>query len=166
MPLYESARFGECHRYDRKDITMEIYKLTHQKHIEYKLHTAEWVTDDKIIGFFTSPESADKVKSVLCLKEEFADSPEAFTLNRYTVGDESATDVYYVEHSFYVEDERTDNIVEIGVFATEAEAMIAAAEYEKTARFPVGTHSWEEDFDIDNYLSVAKYTLDMADFSD
>lgn len=145
---------------------MEIYKLTHQKHIEYKLHTAEWITDDRIIGFFTSPELAEQAKESLCRKEEFACAPEAFTLNRYTVKGDDLTEVYHVEHSFYVEDDRTDNILEIGVFSTEAEAMTAAAEYESTAKFPVGTHSWDEDFDIDNYLSVARYEMNAVGFAD
>ena len=44
--------------------------------------------------------------------------------------------------------------------------MNAAAEYEKTAKFPVGTHTWDEDFDIDNYLSVAKYILGEMEFTE
>ncbi len=144
---------------------MKIYKLTHQRHIEYKLHTGEWITDNRLIGFFTSPEIARSVKESLAEKPGFADYPEDFTVDEYTV--DSDTDaVYLVEHSYYIEDDRIDNIVEIGVYAKESEAMAAAAEYEQTARFPVGTHSWDEDFDIDNYLSVAKYRLDLADFAE
>ena len=144
---------------------MNIYKLTHQRHIEYKLHTAEWVTDNKLIGFFVSEDAAAEAKEGLLDKPGFADSPEAFTIDKYTVDGDTDT-VYLAEHSYYIEDDRIDNIVEIGVFATEAEAMSAAAEYEKTARFPVGTHTWDDDFDIDNYLSVAKYVLGEMDFTE
>ena len=44
--------------------------------------------------------------------------------------------------------------------------MLAAKEYEKISKIPVATHSWDEDFDIDNYLSVAKYTVGEADWQE
>lgn len=145
---------------------MTVYKLAHQRHIEYKLHTAEWVTDDKLIGFFSSAETAEAAKNECLPKPGFCDFPEGFTVNTYDVAGDNLTEVYYVQHSYYIEDDRMDNIVEIGVYPTEADAMAAAADYEKTARFPVGTHTWDDDFDIDNYLSVAKFELDHADFTD
>ena len=145
---------------------MDVYKLTHQRHIEYKLHTAEWITDNRIIGFFAYKESALEMAEMLRTKPGFCDHPDDFTVDRYTVDVEDAGAVYLAEHSYYIIDDRIDNIVEIGVFATEEEAMMAALEYEKNARFPVGTHSWDEDFDIDNYLSVARFELGVADFTD
>ena len=144
---------------------MTVYKLTHRRHIEYKLHTGESVTDDRVIGFFTSEERAKSAADSLREKPEFAASPEDFFIDRYELSGESDA-VYLVEHSYYIEDDRIDNVVEIGVFCTEDEAMAAAAEYESTAAFPVGSHIWDEDFDIDNYLSVAEYELDAEDFSD
>lgn len=144
---------------------MKVYKLMHRRHIEYKLHTGEWVTDNRTCGFFRTAESAQSAKAMLLGKPGFCDFPEDFTIDVCEVSAETDS-VYLVEHSYYIIDDRTDNIVEIGVFATESEAMTAAAEYEATARFPVGSHSWDEDFDIDNYLSVAKYELDTAEFTD
>lgn len=144
---------------------MRVYKLTHRRHIEYKLHTAEWITDNRICGFFRTAEAADAARATLAEKKGFCDHPQDFTVDVFRVSANTGA-VYYVEHSWYVIDDRTDNILEVGVFATEAEAMAAAAEYEKTARFPVGSHSWDEDFDIDNYLSVAEYELDSVEFAD
>lgn len=144
---------------------MRVYKLTHRRHIEYKLHTAEWVTDNLICGFFRTADAADAARAALTEKKGFCDHPRDFTVDTFEVSADTGA-VYYVEHSWYVPDDRTDNILEVGVFATEAEAMAAAAEYEKTARFPVGSHSWDEDFDIDNYLSVAEYELDTVEFAD
>ena len=95
----------------------------------------------------------------------FCDYPQDFTVDVFDVSADTGA-VYYVEHSWYVPDDRTDNILEIGVYASEAEAMTAAAEYESMAKVPVGSHSWDEDFDIDNYLSVARYELDAVEFAD
>lgn len=144
---------------------MTVYKLTHRRHIEYKLHTGESVTDDRVIGFFTSEERAESAADSLRNKAGFALSPADFFIDRYEVSGESGA-VYLVEHSYYIEDDRIDNVVEIGVFGSEDEAMSAAAEYESTANFPVGSHVWDEDFDIDNYLSVAEYKPDAEDFAD
>ena len=145
---------------------MDVYKLTHQRHVEYKLHTAEWITDNRLIGFFFDKKSAEDMADVLRTKPGFCDSPDDFTIDKYTVSGEGFSAVYLAEHSYYIVDDRIDNIVEIGVFASEDEAMSAVFEYEKTAKFPVGTHSWDEDFDIDNYASVAQFELGVADFTD
>ena len=144
---------------------MKIYKLTHQRHIEYKLHTAEWITDNRLIGFFSTRDIAEQTKTELMEKPGFCDFPEAFTIDEYDVEGNSVK-IWLVEHSYYIEDDRMDNVVEIGVYSSEEAAMAAAEEYEKTARFPVGTHSWDDDLDIDNYLSVAMFDLDCADFTD
>ncbi|MBE6708929.1 MAG: hypothetical protein E7578_06790 [Ruminococcaceae bacterium] len=145
---------------------MDVYKLTHQRHVEYKLHTAEWITDNRLIGFFRDEKSALETAELLRTKPGFCDSPDDFTIDKYTVSGDGLTSVYLAEHSYYIIDERVDNIVEIGVYSTEKEAMSAVFEYEKTAKFPVGTHSWDDDFDIDNYASVACFELDEADFTD
>ena len=144
---------------------MTVYKLTHRRHIEYKLHTAEWITDNRLCGFFRTRDAAEEAKGVLSEKPGFCDFVQDFTIDSYEVTADTGA-VYYVEHSYYIIDDRTDNIVEIGVFATEAEAMSAADEYEKSSKIPVESHSWDEDFNIDNYLSVARYELDVAEFCD
>ncbi len=145
---------------------MDVYKLTHQRHIEYKLHTAEWITDNRIIGFFADEKSAGEAADMLRTKPGFCDHPDDFTVDTYTLSGEGLSAVYLAEHSYYIIDERVDNIVEIGVFSSEDEAMTTVCEYEKTAKFPVGTHSWDEDFDIDNYVSVARFEIGATDFTD
>lgn len=147
---------------------MTVYKLTHQIHIEYKLHTAEWVTETKMIGFFTSVEKANAAAEKLRLQPGFCDHPDDFVTEPYAVPEDTAS-VYYVQHSYYVIEERMDITAEIGVFGGESEAMAAASEYEgnvRSTKYPVGSHSWDEDFDIDNYLSVARYELDTADWQE
>lgn len=150
----------------KRRLTMTVYKLTHRRHIEYKLHTGEPVTDDRVIGFFTSEEKAASAAESLRDKPGFSDFPSDFFIDKYELTGGSDNFVYIAEHSYYVEDDRFDNVVEIGVFCTEDDAMSAAAEYEKTARFPVGSHVWDEDFDIDNYLSVVEYSLDEICFGE
>ncbi len=144
---------------------MTVYKLTHRRYIEYKLHTGEPVTDNKTIGFFSSRTDGENAAELLRSKSGFADHPNDFFIDEYTPAGESGA-VYLVEHSYYIEDDRIDNIVEIGVFCTEDEAMKAAAEYERSARIPVDSHVWDDDFNIDNYLSVAEYSLGKIDYAD
>lgn len=145
---------------------MNVYKLTHQRHIEYKLHTGEWITDNKLIGFFDTRDNAEKAKAAISAKPGFCDFPDDFVIEEYTISEDSLSSVYLVEHSYYIIDDRIDYTAEIGVFPTEDAAMLAAKEYEKTSKIPVATHSWDEDFDIDNYLSVAKYTVGEADWQE
>lgn len=144
---------------------MIVYKLTHRRYIEYKLHTGEPVTDNKLIGFFTSRDKAEATVDILREKPYFRDYPLDFFIDEYDICGNSDK-VYLAEHSYYIEDDRIDNVVEIGAFSTESEAMAAAKEYEKIAEFPVGSHIWDEDFDIDNYLSVSEYELNTADWMD
>lgn len=126
---------------------MTLYKLFHS--YITKIVENEEYTSSFLLGFYDSLSYVESRIDYYKTQPGFKDHPDGFQIESYEF-ENDLTEVYYVDHEYYLPEEGCDVITEIGLFATKKEAM-QAVEYLRKENSSLFTFN-AEGFVIEKYL--------------
>lgn len=104
---------------------MIVYKLEGEHRREQDVLNDTWGTMF-LIGFFGKAETCERLSREYKRLPGFCEESCAFHVTEYLLECEAHAHVFYLQHEY--EDDRFDIVTEIGLYATEAEAVAAREE--------------------------------------